>query len=251
MTLYMIGIGLNDEKDITIKGLEAVKQADKIFLESYTSILQVPVSKLEEFYGKEIILADREMVEKNSDEILNGAIKGNIAFLVVGDVFSATTHTDLKHRAIEKNIEIEIVNNASVLNAVGITGLELYKFGKTSSIPFPLKGFEPETPYDAIKDNRNLHTLILLDLRPMENKFMTVNDAITYLLMVEDKRGEDVFYMDKWCVGLARLGSKDCVIKYGRAKDLMKEDFGKPPHCLIVPGKLHFMEEEALDKFKV
>ncbi len=69
MALYMIGIGLNDEKDISVKGLEMVKKSTKVFLERYTSILQVPVSKLEEFYGCEIILADREMVEKNSDEI--------------------------------------------------------------------------------------------------------------------------------------------------------------------------------------
>ena len=244
----MIGIGLNDEKDITVKGLDYVRKADKVFLESYTSILQVPVSKLEEFYGCKVILANREMVEKNSDKILD--VDSDVAFLVIGDVFSATTHTDLKHRAMKKGISVEIVNNASVLNAVGITGLELYKFGKTTSIPFPEKGFEPETPYNVIKDNGNMHTLVLLDLRPSEDKFMTVNDAITYLLMVEEKREEGVFFSDKKCIGIARLGG-DVVIKYGKARNLIKEDFGKAPHCLIIPGKLHFVEEEALEKFKI
>jgi diphthine methyl ester synthase len=251
MALYMIGIGLNDEKDITIRGLEAVKQAKKIFLETYTSILQVPLSKLEEFYGKKIISANRELVEKNSDEILKPALKEDVAFLVIGDVFSATTHTDLKHRAIELGVKINIIHNASVLTAVGITGLELYKFGKTTSIPFPQEGFEPETPYDVIKSNGNLHTLVLLDLKPEDDAFMSVNDAITYLLIVEEKRDELIFTKDKKCIGIARLGSSDCVIKYGKAKDLIKFDFGKPPHCLIIPGKLHFVEEEALEKFKI
>jgi diphthine synthase len=251
MALYMIGIGLNDEKDISVKGLEIVKQAKMIFLESYTSILQVPLNKLEEFYGKKVILADRNLVESNSDEILKPALKEDVAFLVIGDVFSATTHTDLKLRALEKGILVKVINNSSVLTAVGITGLELYKFGKTTSIPFPIEGFEPETPYDVIKSNDNMHTLVLLDLRPEEDKFMTVNDAITYLLMVEEKRDENVFYKDKWCIGIARLGNDNCVIKYGKAKDLIKEDFGLPLHCLIVPGKLHFVEEEALEKFKV
>lgn len=251
MALYMIGIGLNDEKDISVKGLEIVKQAKMIFLESYTSILQVPLNKLEEFYGKKVILADRNLVESNSDEILKPALKEDVAFLVIGDVFSATTHTDLKLRALEKGILVKVINNSSVLTAVGITGLELYKFGKTTSIPFPIEGFEPETPYDVIKSNDNMHTLILLDLKPEENKFMTVNDAITYLLMVEEKRDENIFYKEKWCIGVARLGNENCLIKYGKAKDLIKEDFGLPLHCLIVPGKLHFVEEEALEKFKV
>jgi diphthine synthase len=250
MALYMIGIGLNDEKDISVKGLELIKKADKVFLETYTSILQISLSKLEKFYGKKIISANRELVENKSDEILNDALNVDVAFLVIGDVFSATTHTDLKHRAIEKGIKVIIVNNASVLTAVGITGLELYKFGKTTSIPFPQKGFEPETPYNVIKSNNNLHTLVLLDLKPEENAFMTVNDAITYLLIIEEKKDEFIFYKEKKCIGIARLGNNDCIIKYGKVKDLMKFDFGKPPHCLIVPGKLHFMEEEALEKYK-
>ena len=251
MALNIIGIGLNDEKDITIKGLDIVKKAKRVFLEYYTSILQVDVKKLEEFYGKKIILADRELVEKNSDKILKDALNEDIAFLVIGDAFSATTHTDLKLRALEKGIKVNVVHNASVLTAIGITGLELYKFGKTTSIPFPQKGFEPETPYNVIKENGNLHTLVLLDLRPNENAFMTINDALTYLLIVEEKRQELVFTQNTKCLAIARLGSDDCIIKYGKVKDLMKVDFGKPLHCLIIPGKLHFMEEDALKEFKI
>ena len=62
MVLYVIGLGLGDEKDVTVRGLEAIKSSDKIFLECYTSILSVDKTKLEEFYGKEIIIADRDFV---------------------------------------------------------------------------------------------------------------------------------------------------------------------------------------------
>ena len=99
----MIGLGLNDEKDISVKGLEAIKRCEYVFLEDYTSKLNVSVSKLKKFYGKEIILADRNMVEKNSDEILGKASQENTAFLVIGDVFSATTHADLFEGKREKN----------------------------------------------------------------------------------------------------------------------------------------------------
>lgn len=38
---YIIGIGLGDVKDITVKGLEIVKSAKRVYLEAYTSILTV------------------------------------------------------------------------------------------------------------------------------------------------------------------------------------------------------------------
>lgn len=39
--LYLIGLGLSDETDITVKGLETVKKCARVYLEAYTSILLV------------------------------------------------------------------------------------------------------------------------------------------------------------------------------------------------------------------
>ena len=243
MALYMIGIGLNDEKDITVKGLEAVKKCDVIYLESYTSLLQCSKEDLEKFYGKEIILADRNLVEKKAEEtILKDAKEKDTAFLVVGDVFGATTHTDLKLRAIEAGIKVIIINNASVLNAVGITGLELYKFGKVTSIPFENENVK--APYEVLLSNldKGLHTLFLLDLSPKDNKFLTIKDAIEFL----KKQGVTD---ETKAVACARLGSTSPTIKYGKIDKIKDENYGKAPYCLIIPAKLHFMEEEALEKF--
>jgi len=250
MALYMIGIGLWDEKDITVKGLEAVKQCDKVFLENYTSKLGVGVEKLEKFYGKKIILADRELVEKNSDEIIVAAKKGRVAFLVIGDVFGATTHTDLYLRAKQENVNVIVVNNASVLNAIGIIGLELYKYGKTTSIPFHNQNVE--APYDVIKQNKKnkLHTLCLLDIDAENSKYMTIKEAVEYLLGLEEKRKEKIFTNKTMCIGVARLGSNNPKIIYGSAEELLKADFGEPLHSLIVPGELHFVEEDALKSWK-
>jgi diphthamide biosynthesis methyltransferase len=44
--LYVIGLGLSDEKDITVRGLEAVKSCERVYLEAYTSILMVDSAKL-------------------------------------------------------------------------------------------------------------------------------------------------------------------------------------------------------------
>ena len=248
MTLYMIGLGLNDEKDISIKGLEAVKKCDYLFLEDYTSKLSVPVEKLEKFYGKKIFLATRELVEKRAEEILDKAIEKNIGFLVIGDVFSATTHVDFFLRAKAKNIEIKIIHNTSIMNAVGVVGLELYKYGKTTSMPFFEPSLKPETPYDMINQNFKfgLHTLVLLDIKKDENRYMSVNEAIAQLLEIEEKRKQKVFTKSLKVIGCARLGSDNQLIKYGEVSELMRYDFGEPLHCLIIPGKLHFMEEEML-----
>jgi diphthine synthase len=250
MTLYMIGIGLWDEKDITFKGAEAIKMCNKVFLENYTSKLGVGVDRLEKFLGKKIILADRNMVEKHNYEILEPAKQECVSFLVIGDVFGATTHTDLYLAAKKEGINVVVINNASILNAVGIVGLELYKFGKTTSIPFHNK--DVEAPYNVIKLNKKnkLHTLLLLDIDAEHNKYMTIKEAIEYLLRVEAKRKEKAFTKQTKCIGVARLGSDKPGIVYGKAEELLKTDFGEPPHSLIVPGELHFVEEEALKQWK-
>jgi len=252
--LTFIGIGLNDEKDITVKGLEAIKQADLVYLEVYTSILQVPIQKLEEFYGKQIIAADRELVEQEGDRIISEAKNKNVCFLVIGDVFTATTHTDLFLRAKKAKVKTKIINNATIISAASNTGLELYKFGKTTSIPFSDGRYTIETPYKVLQENLSLgmHTLLLLDIQVTnkQQRFMTVKEAIKYLKETERALGKGIIKDNMWCIGIARLGSDDEVIKAGTIEQLQFHDFGKPPHALIIPGKLHFIEEEIMNYWK-
>ncbi len=250
MALYFIGLGLNNEKDITVNGLEAIKNCDFVYLENYTSVLNCTKESLEKFYNKKIILARRSLVEADDNEIIENAKSKNVVFIVAGDPLVATTHIDLFLRGRKEGIKCIVIHNASIVSAVGITGLQVYKFGKTTSIPFDNENVE--APYDVLKNNLSLgmHTLFLLDLNPEEEKFMSVNDAIRYLLKVELKRNEKIFSGKTLCVGCARIGSESQLIKAGTAKDLMKLNFGKPVHCFIVPGKLHFMEEELLNIYK-
>ena len=119
--LYFVGLGLGDAKDITVKGLEIVKSAKRVYLEYYTSILSCGKSELEDFYGRnDLILANRDMVESEAEKILDGAQDENIVFLVVGDPFGATTHSDLMLRAKEQKIPTKVVHNASIMNAIGL-----------------------------------------------------------------------------------------------------------------------------------
>jgi len=176
MVFYIIGLGLGDEKDITVRGLEAVKSADKIFLEHYTSILSISKERLEEFYGKEVIISYRETVEIEMDKILEDVSQHpdlNYCFLVVGDPFCATTHSDLFLRAIKLGIQVKVIHNASIMNAIGATGMQLYTFGETVSIPYFQDNWRPYSFLPKIVKNIEAghHTLALLDIRVREINF--------------------------------------------------------------------------------
>ncbi len=208
---------------------------------------------MEKLYGKKVHLLSREDVEQQPDW-LDEAKDKNIAFLTGGDTMVSTTHVDLRLRAEKLGIEIRLVHGASIASAVsGLTGLQNYRFGKSASIPYPYESRRgtriiSETPYDTIKQNSELglHTLVFLDI-DKEKGYMTVNLALELLLEVEAKRGERV--MDRAvAVGIARAGSEKPVVKADYAENLKDFDFGKPLHILIVPGKLHFLEAEALVK---
>ncbi|KAH9693318.1 putative diphthine methyl ester synthase [Citrus sinensis] len=154
------------------------------------------------------------------------------------------------------------------MNAVGICGLQLYRFGETVSIPFFTETWRPGSFYEKIKRNRSLglHTLCLLDIRVKEPsleslcrgkklyeppRYMTVNIAIEQLLEVELLQGESVYNEDTLCVGFARLGSEDQMIVAGTMRLLQMVDFGAPLHCLVIVGETHPVEEEMLDFYRL
>ncbi|XP_054259209.1 diphthine methyl ester synthase [Macrosteles quadrilineatus] len=264
---YIIGLGLGDPQDITVKGLSIVKNAERVYLEVYTSILAAGRGNLEEFYGRELLPADRELVEQGSEEILKDASTKDIVFLVVGDPFSATTHTDLFLRAKQSGIPCQVIHNASIINAIGCTGLQLYNFGETVSIPYWTDSWQPDSFYSKICSNksRGLHTLCLLDIRVKEPtveslmkkkreyeppRFMSVSEAAIQLLQIISSRGsgDDISEMTEMteCVGVARVGAPDQRICYGPLRSFPDLDLGAPLHSLVIVGTLHPLEQEFL-----
>ncbi|AEF96712.1 diphthine synthase [Methanotorris igneus] len=247
--LILAGLGLYDEKDMPLKTLEFAKKVDKIYAEFYTAVLTgTTIEKIEETLGRKIEVLSREKVEYETEKLIEEAKEKDIMFLTAGDPMVATTHVDLAVEAKKRGIDVIIINAPSIYSAVGITGLQLYKFGKTTSIVFPEPNYFPETPYDVIKENLKMgyHTLCLLDIHADKNKFMTANEGLKILLELEKRRKENVITENTKVVVVARAGSLKPKLVYGKIKDLINYDFGKPLHCIIIPGKLHFMEEEAL-----
>ncbi|KAF8857225.1 Diphthine synthase [Acephala macrosclerotiorum] len=273
--LYLVGLGLSDEADITIKGLDVVRKASRVYLEAYTSILLVDKSILETYYGREVIIADREMVESASDDILHNAQTEDVAFLVVGDPFGATTHTDLVLRARSLKIPIQTIPNASIMSAIGATGLQLYNFGQTVSMVFFTETWKPASFYDRIKENRDigLHTLVLLDIKVKEQslenmargrkiyeppRYMTVGQCAQQMLEIEEiKKAEEaggVYGEESLAIGAARVGGKTEKFVSGTLKQLCDadEELGGPLHSLVLLGRrTHELEIEYAREFAV
>ncbi|MDR1993042.1 MAG: diphthine synthase [Nitrososphaerota archaeon] len=250
--LIFIGLGLNDEKGLTLKALEETKTANTVFMETYTNHMpNFNIEHFETLCGKKLqILTRKDLEEENGKKLLDAAKKGKTVFLVPGDPFIATTHITLRIDAKKQKIPTRIIHGTSIISTIiSLSGLHNYKFGKTVTIPFA-DNFS-ETPYNVIAQNQKfgLHTLCLLDLRQPENKYLSIKEAIEQLLKIEEKKHQTIITSTTPAIGIARAGNDNPVLKAGFVKDILTFDFGAPPFSLIIPGELHFMEIEALLAF--
>jgi diphthine synthase len=249
--LTFVGLGLGDEYDVSLRGLEAIRKADIVFAEFYTSVLcRMSVERMENLYGKKIRVLSRKEVEEGGKEIIEMARDKDVVFLCAGDSMVATTHSALRNLARKEGVPTRIIHGASIYTAVsGILGLHIYKFGKCVSLPRPEKNFFPSSPYQGIFENlsQGLHTLILLDIKVDEGYFMSVSEGLQILLEMERREKKGIISPQTRFCAVARAGSEDCIAVYGELEKLLSIEFGAPPHALVLPGNLHFTEEESLE----
>jgi len=250
--LTFVGLGLYDERSVTLEGRDAVREADRVFAECYTSkLVGASVGDVETFHGVDVEVRDREGVEQAPGPILDAAESGDAVFLTAGDTMISTTHVDLRLRATERGIETRVVHGTTAgAAAASLTGLQNYRFGKATTLPFPYAhGADgvPGSVLDTIADNRErgLHTLVYLDIKvgtgpsgpdPDHEEYMTADHAAALLAEELDTLG----------VAVARAGSPDPVVAADSLGALAERSFGDPLHLLVVPGDLHVVERDAL-----
>ena len=241
--LFLVGLGLSGVKDLSLKAFDVLKSSSHVFLENYTGVFR-DLKSLESLINKSVQVLARSEVEEKKDFLVL-ARKHKVALLVQGDPLSATTHIGIILECVKSKVKFEVIHSSSVFTAVARTGLSLYKFGRTVSIPIPKPGFNPSSFYKIFVSNQLIgaHTLFLLDLNPDRDKYLSIPEAVKILKKLDSKKYVNKFF------GCARLGFKDELIVYGSASKLMNVDWGKPPYCLVVPAELHFMEEEFLKRF--
>lgn len=239
MVFYLVGLGLN-EKSITAEALEILKKCDKIYLESYTVDFPYSFKELEVFLGVKINILGRGSVEDES--ILKEAGCNDVSLLVYGDSLSATTHLQLILSCKKQKIPFRVFHSSSIFTSVSETGLSLYKFGKTASMPdWKEHTNKPTSFMSYIRDNLSVkaHTLVLTDIG------LELKEAINQL--EESALKERVFLPEKLIV-VSNAGTKYQKIFYDFL-DRLKDREVRMPFCLVVPSELHFLEKEAVELF--
>jgi len=234
--LFLIGLGL-DLKDISVKALEIVKKCAIVYVDTYTSSFPYSLKKLEKILNKKITIVSRELLEDKASSIILEAKKNNVAILVYGDPLAATTHITLLQEAKKYKVAVKVLHNSSIFNAIAETGLQLYKFGKTASIPKWCKSYEPVSFYNIIKDNLsiNAHTLVLVD------PGLSVLDALEQLRKASNDNIDNIILC-------SRIGTDKQKIIYTKFKKILKSPPKlEEPFCFIVPAPLHFTEAEFLE----
>lgn len=236
--LYIIGLGLN-ERSITKQGLDVIKKCKRVYLENYTVDFPYNHIQIEELIGKKIISTNREKVE--SLELVDEAQKLNIAFLVYGSPLTATTHISLIEEAKNMKVRYKIIYNASVFDAVAETGLQLYKFGKITSMPAWKKSFAPDSFMKIVQQNlsQEAHSLILVDIG------LEFQNALEQL----KKSANNYKIPLKKLIVCQSLGTKNQKIFYKSLEELEKFTGVRKPYCIILPSKLHFVEKESLESY--
>ena len=246
--LVLIGLGISGEKGISLEGLEELRSCGRIFAESYTNMLpEGTLKRLEVLISKPIELLSREQVE-GEKEIINAALSSSrVALVVPGDPMIATTHVSLVLAAKKKGIGVKILHASSILSAaIGESGLQAYKFGKTVTLAYWRENYKPMAAYEVISENlsRGLHTLLLLDidekLGPMEP-----SGAAALLLEMEKEGKKGVLKPETRIVLLAALGREKQAISYSSLSSIAASPHSIPA-VLIIPGELHFLEKEFL-----
>ena len=235
--LFIIGLGLN-ERGISKEGMLALDRCKKIYLENYTVDFPYDFSELN-LGKKEIVPLGRADVESN--KLIKEAKSKPIALLVYGCPLFATTHMTLIKDANEQNVRTRVIYAASIFDGLAETGLQLYKFGKITSMPAWKKSYEPTSFMDVVKENQSIkaHSLILIDIG------LGFKRAVEELEKSAEKEGVELGKI----VVCSNIGTENSKVRYGSLDELKKEKF-RLPICFIIPGEMHFLEKGVLDDFE-
>jgi len=248
--LSFVGLGISGFESIPIEGLDIISNADIVYLEQFTSpISKSDLDKIQNVIKGEFKSAKRWLVE-DGNEILEMAKEKDVVLLAYGDPYIATTHIELRARAIENKTETRSIHASSSLTSmIGECGLHFYKVGRIATIMSEMKSLT--TPYYIIYKNliEGNHTILLLEYNQDKDFFLDPKDALKGLLETEQGQRRKVLTESSYAIVASRIGFKDQTIISGKISSLINKNFGKPPHTVIVTGRLHFTESDALKLF--
>ena len=245
--LWFVGLGISNTKSLPNEAQDVLAKSDLVYLEQFTSpIGKAELVKIKKMTKGEFKIAQRWLVE-DGNEILKNSKNKNVVLLSYGDPYIATTHIELRTRAIQEKIKTKSIHaSSSITSMIGECGLQYYKLGRIATIMSEAKSLT--TPYFVIYKNviEGNHTVLLLEYNQDKDFFLDPKEAFLGLGETEKGQKRNVISSSTYAVVASRVGFKDQEIISGKISSLKKIDFGKPPHTIIIPGRLHFTESDAL-----
>ncbi len=244
--LILIGLGLG-KGDISAKALESIKKADSVFYEEYTaSIEEGYIEWISKTTGKELKKIPRTSMEDNLKETVIKAKDSDIAILVPGDPLIATTHHILVEEAASKNIKTQIFHAPSIFTAaIGESGLDIYKFGPTATIPKFSKNYKPVSFINTIRKNlsNGQHTLILFDVTE-EGTSISAETAVSTLL----EHGKGAVGPETKIILISDIGKEGQNVSYAEISGILTGQKSRKTGsaCMILPAGMSFAEEHAV-----
>ncbi len=244
--LWFVGLGISGPDSLSPKTQDTIRNSDIVYLEQFTSPMsEQDTEKIKHLVRGEFKLAPRWLVE-DGKEILENAKSKNVALLSLGDPYIATTHIELRTRAILDRIQTSTIHASSITTSlIGECGLHYYKVGKTVTI---MSSIPSTTAYYTVYENLRAgnHTIVLLEYNQNKNFFLDPKDALSSLVASEKEQARKVISESTFAVVASRIGLQDQKIVAGSLGSLLGMDFGAPPHSIVIPGTLHFTESDAL-----
>ncbi len=234
---------------VSVEGLDEMKEADVAFLEYYTNPHDPNlVRELERRGVKNLTVVDRAFVEDGST-ILAEARSKKVVLAVPGEPMIATTHSELRVRAIRAGIPTGIVHSATIAAAAASSsGLHFYKFSRTVTVTRESVRRLTQA-YQILHQNllEGAHTLVLLEYDVAAGEGVSPEEAVRGLMAAEANFKLGVVSPSTFALVLSRIGSKGEACIAGSLRELESLTFGDAPHSIIIPGSLHFTEVEAIE----
>jgi len=249
MAVVFVGMGVHGVKGIPVGAVEELRECGRVLLDTYTTPIDASraIEELRAVLGINAVEADRDALE-DIPGILREAADGCLGILIPGDVFVATTHDAIRQEAMKSGVDVRVWHSSSIVSsALSRLGLHIYKLGFIGTL---VEG-PPQTAYRvyfgvAAALRGSQHSILLLQHDPARGEGIDVRRALEQLSAAEGSWRMGVFGRDRVIAVASRLYSESEAIRVIRLGDALDEDFGGHPHTIIVPGRLHYTEAEAI-----
>ena len=242
--LYIIGLGVDPKNTAPVFIKNTTNICEKSYIDTYTTFI---TNDYLDWIKKELkaVPASRDLLEDVKNFVEEAKDK-NICLYVYGDPYVATTHQSLRTYAAERKIKVKMVYSSSFINVIfGETGLHIYKIGFVGSL---IKG--------DINSRNYIYKQVGAALEAKKHSIIipTGYEGDMGSLLLELKQAElnfkeDTFPDNRFLIFISRAGMDEEKVLGGTLEDLFKTKTTlDEPFTLIVPGLLHFSEEEVLKK---